>query len=146
VREDYAILTRHLSCRQGTQGILDAASNAALDNEFGTHKDVDVVTQILERGDLRESEVRTLWKIPMASDGLKLTCNPRLRSVKQTRTSWMALLSLTDLNRLHDCQSCEPDTVDDCVNEKATETFWGYQSIFTAASRAYTVWEDSRRL
>lgn len=29
---------------------MDAASNAALDNEFGTHREEDVVAQILERG------------------------------------------------------------------------------------------------
>ncbi|KAF2090988.1 putative RNA binding protein [Saccharata proteae CBS 121410] len=42
--------------KQGTQGILDGASNSALDNEFGTHKEEDVVQQILERGDVQEVE------------------------------------------------------------------------------------------
>ncbi|WFD35127.1 hypothetical protein MCUN1_001976 [Malassezia cuniculi] len=37
-------------CATGTQGILGKASNQQLDNVFGTHKDVDVVTQILEKG------------------------------------------------------------------------------------------------
>jgi ribosome maturation protein Sdo1 len=43
--------------RQGSQGILDGASNASLDNEFGTHKDDDVVAQILEKGEVIMTEV-----------------------------------------------------------------------------------------
>ncbi|THZ24737.1 hypothetical protein D6C89_04770 [Aureobasidium pullulans] len=42
--------------RQGTTGILDGASNSQLDNEFGTHKEEDVVQQILEKGDILETE------------------------------------------------------------------------------------------
>ncbi|KAF2864825.1 shwachman-Bodian-diamond syndrome protein [Massariosphaeria phaeospora] len=42
--------------KQGTQGILDAASNASLDNEFGTHKDDEVVKLILQKGTVQESE------------------------------------------------------------------------------------------
>ncbi|KAI9806401.1 MAG: hypothetical protein M1833_003588 [Piccolia ochrophora] len=42
--------------KQGAQGVLDAASNSTLENEFGTHKEDDVVTQILEKGDLQETE------------------------------------------------------------------------------------------
>lgn len=37
--------------------MLDAASNGQLDSEFGTHKDVDVVAQILEKGTCQEHEV-----------------------------------------------------------------------------------------
>lgn len=44
--------------RQGNQGILDAASNSQLENEFGTHKEEDVVKAILEKGDLQEVDVR----------------------------------------------------------------------------------------
>ena len=44
--------------RQGSQGILDAASHASLENEFGTHKEEDVVKQILEKGTVQETEVR----------------------------------------------------------------------------------------
>ncbi|KAI5201306.1 hypothetical protein E4T39_05304 [Aureobasidium subglaciale] len=40
----------------GTQGVLDAASHSQLDNEFGTHKEEDVVQQILEKGDIQETE------------------------------------------------------------------------------------------
>jgi hypothetical protein len=43
--------------RQGTTGILDTASNSQLENEFGTHKEEDVVQQILEKGDILETEV-----------------------------------------------------------------------------------------
>lgn len=43
--------------RQGTTGILDTASNGQLDGEFGTHKEDDVVQQILEKGDILETEV-----------------------------------------------------------------------------------------
>ncbi|EOD43654.1 Shwachman-bodian-diamond syndrome protein [Neofusicoccum parvum] len=42
--------------KHGTQGVLDTASNSALDNEFGTHKDEDVVKQILEKGDVQSVE------------------------------------------------------------------------------------------
>jgi len=42
--------------KHGTQGILDTASHSALENEFGTHNDEDVVKQIIEKGDVQESE------------------------------------------------------------------------------------------
>ncbi|KAG9695945.1 shwachman-Bodian-diamond syndrome protein, partial [Aureobasidium melanogenum] len=42
--------------KQGTTGILDGASNSQLENEFGTHKEEEVVKQILEKGDIQESE------------------------------------------------------------------------------------------
>lgn len=45
-----------LSIRHGAQGTLDGASNAVMDNEFGTHVDEDVIKQILEKGTLQESE------------------------------------------------------------------------------------------
>ncbi|KAI0660770.1 ribosome maturation protein [Cubamyces menziesii] len=35
---------------QGAQGLLGKPSNQQLDNVFGTHKDVDVITQILQKG------------------------------------------------------------------------------------------------
>ena len=36
---------------------MDGASKAALDNEFGTHVDEDVIKQILEKGSAQESQV-----------------------------------------------------------------------------------------
>ncbi|KAK7541218.1 ribosome maturation protein [Phyllosticta citribraziliensis] len=42
--------------KHGAQGVLDGASKAALENEFGTSKDDDVVTQILEKGDVQATE------------------------------------------------------------------------------------------
>ena len=43
--------------RHGAQGILDTASQATLTNEFGTTKEEDVIIQILEKGEMQESEV-----------------------------------------------------------------------------------------
>ncbi|TLS25492.1 hypothetical protein PpBr36_07734 [Pyricularia pennisetigena] len=40
----------------GATGILDAASQSMLDNEFGTHVDEEVIKQILEKGDIKESK------------------------------------------------------------------------------------------
>lgn len=37
--------------------MLDTASKGTLEAEFGTHKDDDVVTQIIEKGTIIESEV-----------------------------------------------------------------------------------------
>ncbi|RYP74645.1 hypothetical protein DL771_002911 [Monosporascus sp. 5C6A] len=49
----YKIFVTH---RQGSQGQYDGASNATLCNEFGTDNEVDVITKILESGNLQESE------------------------------------------------------------------------------------------
>ena len=43
--------------RHGTQGVLDTASKGTLDTEFGTTNQDDVIAQILEKGDVQESEV-----------------------------------------------------------------------------------------
>jgi hypothetical protein len=43
--------------RHGAQGVYDSASKAALENEFGTSKDDDVIAAILTKGTLQESEV-----------------------------------------------------------------------------------------
>ncbi|CAL1700455.1 unnamed protein product [Somion occarium] len=40
---------------QGAQGILGRPSHQQLENEFGTHKDLDVALQILEKGKLEAS-------------------------------------------------------------------------------------------
>ncbi|KAI5781828.1 ribosome maturation protein [Geopyxis carbonaria] len=39
--------------KQGAQGIMDAASNAALENEFGTSKEEEVVQKILRDGSVQ---------------------------------------------------------------------------------------------
>ncbi|KAJ4357206.1 uncharacterized protein N0V89_001781 [Didymosphaeria variabile] len=44
--------------KHGNQGILDSASNLQLENEFGTHKEEDVVKQIIEKGDLQETDAK----------------------------------------------------------------------------------------
>jgi len=36
---------------------MDTASKGQLESEFGTHKDDDVITQILEKGHIIETEV-----------------------------------------------------------------------------------------
>lgn len=38
---------------------MDTASNGALESEFGTHKEEEVVAKILESGSIVESEVRS---------------------------------------------------------------------------------------
>jgi hypothetical protein len=43
--------------RHGVQGQLDRASKGVLENEFGSSKDDDVVTKILEKGDVQETKV-----------------------------------------------------------------------------------------
>jgi len=43
---------------QGAQGHLEEASRLALDNEFGTHQDEDVVKKILECGEVKEMKER----------------------------------------------------------------------------------------
>lgn len=47
-----------LCCRHGSQGVLDTASHGTLEGEFGTHKEEDVVMQILEKGTVQETQVR----------------------------------------------------------------------------------------
>jgi len=42
--------------KHGAQGILDAASHASLDSEFGSHNEEEVVKQILEKGDVQETK------------------------------------------------------------------------------------------
>lgn len=51
------LLTRDFLHRQGAQGSYDEASNAALENEFGTHNEDEVIKKILEKGVLHQSQV-----------------------------------------------------------------------------------------
>jgi ribosome maturation protein Sdo1 len=43
--------------RHGPQGLLEGASDAMLENEFGTSKDDEAVLQILQKGSMQEFEV-----------------------------------------------------------------------------------------
>jgi ribosome maturation protein Sdo1 len=54
VVSSFKVFTTH---RQGAQGLLEGASNAMLENEFGTSKDDEAVLQILEKGSMQEFEV-----------------------------------------------------------------------------------------
>lgn len=47
----------HFLDRHGNQGILDGASKGALESEFGTSNDDEVVKQILEKGSIVETGV-----------------------------------------------------------------------------------------
>jgi Shwachman-Bodian-Diamond syndrome (SBDS) protein len=51
-----------LSSNQGPQGLLRRPSKQELDNEFGTHVDVDVIQKILEKGKEEASESITSGK------------------------------------------------------------------------------------
>ena len=42
---------------QGSQGLLGRASKQQLDNVFGTHKDVDVITKILQDGREQKGQI-----------------------------------------------------------------------------------------
>ncbi|GAB7341852.1 hypothetical protein MBLNU457_g0172t1 [Dothideomycetes sp. NU457] len=42
--------------KHGAQGILDTASKGQLESEFGTHRDEEVMIQIIEKGSIIESE------------------------------------------------------------------------------------------
>ena len=50
--------------RHGAQGTMDGASNAALDNEFGTHDEDEVIKQILTKGSIQSGEVCTTLLLP----------------------------------------------------------------------------------
>jgi ribosome maturation protein Sdo1 len=43
--------------RHGNQGTYDSAAKGTLEAEFGTSKEEDAVIQILEKGNLMETEV-----------------------------------------------------------------------------------------
>lgn len=58
-------MQRLTTTRHGAQGILDAASKGQLESEFGTHRDEEVIIQIIEKGSIIESEVSEVdvWKV-----------------------------------------------------------------------------------
>ena len=55
----FEISPLHVDDRHGAQGVLDTASNATLDNEFGSHNEDECIKKILEKGSAQESEVRS---------------------------------------------------------------------------------------
>jgi hypothetical protein len=57
-----------LSSNQGPQGLLRRPSKQELDNEFGTHVDVDVIQQILEKGKEEASESIASGKFASKND------------------------------------------------------------------------------
>lgn len=69
---------------QGLQGTYDTASKAALENEFGTSVDDEVIKQILENGETQTSEVSTIYSRLIAT--VQLT-HHRCPSVKVPRTT-----------------------------------------------------------
>jgi len=60
-----------LLSRHGTQGEMDGASKATLDNEFGTNVDEEVIKQILEKGTIQESTVSSTSFHPVSTLLLK---------------------------------------------------------------------------
>ncbi|KAL2271189.1 hypothetical protein VTJ83DRAFT_560 [Remersonia thermophila] len=50
----FKVFTTH---NGGSQGLLEGASRAVLENEFGTSNEDDVVQQILEKGNLQEFDM-----------------------------------------------------------------------------------------
>jgi len=53
VVDSFKVFVTH---KHGAQGTFDTASKSTLENEFGTSKEDDVVAQILEKGNVQESE------------------------------------------------------------------------------------------
>lgn len=41
--------------KHGAQGPYDTASNATLDNEFGTHNEEEIIKMLLEKGNIQET-------------------------------------------------------------------------------------------
>jgi len=53
VVDSFKVFVTH---KHGAQGTFDAASKSTLENEFGSTKEEHVVQQILEKGNVQESE------------------------------------------------------------------------------------------
>ena len=45
-------------CSHGTQGMLNRASKAQLENEFGSKNSEDAVQQILEKGEVQDTQAK----------------------------------------------------------------------------------------
>jgi len=76
--------------RHGAQGTYDAASNGALDNEFGTHVDEEVIKAILEGGSLQESEVSLRTRPPWPPSPIS---HPPGTTARPSTSTWFARLS-----------------------------------------------------
>ncbi|EAS27635.1 RNA binding protein [Coccidioides immitis RS] len=46
----------YVTHRQGAQGIYDGASKSILESEFGTSNEDEVISKILEKGEIQETE------------------------------------------------------------------------------------------
>jgi ribosome maturation protein Sdo1 len=45
--------------RHGSQGVMDTASKASLENEFGTKSEDEAIIKILEKGKIEHASVRS---------------------------------------------------------------------------------------
>lgn len=61
--------------RHGAQGTFDTAAKSTLENEFGTSKEEAVVAQILEKGNVQESEVRIFYLSHLTPQSHRLQAN-----------------------------------------------------------------------
>jgi hypothetical protein len=88
--EDYVTNTFD---RHGVQGELNRASNALLENEFGTKNTDEVVQKILEKGEVQEVKVSYLAPpllVPQScanADHALECCPPRRSEHRQQRSS-----------------------------------------------------------
>lgn len=88
---------------QGNTGVLDTASKGALEGEFGTSNEDEVIKQILEKGNIVESGVRTCTQLLQEADnGLTIR---RTLAVMVSRTSLRAPWSVTKRRLLVDISS-----------------------------------------
>lgn len=70
--EEESELMDSILARHGTQGIMDTVSKGQMEEHFGTSKEEEVIKDILEHGDVQESEVsppqpREAWTVPVLS-------------------------------------------------------------------------------
>jgi len=70
VVSSFKVFTTH---KHGAQGLLEGASKAMLENEFGTSKDDEAVFKILEKGNLQEFEMMERQGRKNDSNGSYLT-------------------------------------------------------------------------
>ncbi|KAL9116176.1 MAG: hypothetical protein Q9227_000546 [Pyrenula ochraceoflavens] len=49
--------------KHGAQGVMDGASKSTLENEFGTSNDDECMKQILEKGEIQESDLADAQRV-----------------------------------------------------------------------------------